>query len=458
MRFVHIQRLFGLFAVEPRLNVGEIIAKRLDVASLSNVVRIQTRHLVGTSEPRIAKKEGRLTGKIIDHAITTVALLNHGNAVRNNGFHGGNRFVTQKVNAMTVVLRHVDVRWVLVFRVSETVADTETGEFQRNCLGSVRLVAPPDTVRNGWSIVASVTFTHNVERTGLVLRISLEKGLQEIVGILGYHLFVGVSFLSVRKPYTGGLIQPQNVRCFRPRRWVDRGRFILVDRAGTILGQESQSGRAAGPTRQPNDKRRIIGNFTAFFKHPKEQVLVFFAIIVLGSFNVHVSRQARGGIVAQVRLLRLRNVGLEFVLLRSDWKEVFAGELKDLFIAVGGGGGGRWSDALKDSFGQQLGLIGRHAFRWDRSSDTPLTGRTVGFCHLETSFFVGLFVANGICIDSSANGRLLVGRRRILFFDTTEVLVLGCSRRDRSRRDQKGKKELHGGGGWSMVCKSNRNT
>jgi hypothetical protein len=96
--------------------------------------------------------------------------------------------------------------------------------------------------------MSSITLPHNKERIVLVLLpfLRLKEGLNEVIGILANHFFVGVVLLSVGIAHVGGLIEPQDVSRFRPGVGVDGGGgSVFVYGAGSVFGEEGEGGGAA---------------------------------------------------------------------------------------------------------------------------------------------------------------------------------------------------------------------
>jgi hypothetical protein len=171
------------------------------------------------------------------------------------------------------------------------------------------------------------------------------------------------------------------VGALRPTVGVDgRARSVLFDAARTVFEQQRQGTGASRSAREPNDKlhanknkhvtvrsaaayagkctlvgrlpktyRRIGLDRAALFEHPKEQVLILAAGVVLRALDINVAGQRLAAIVANVRHFGLRRFGLERVFLAAT---------KDVRIKAERSGSG----AIKDARGQARGLLGTHAF------------------------------------------------------------------------------------------------
>mmetsp|Transcript_8261 Transcript_8261/g.22914 ORF Transcript_8261/g.22914 Transcript_8261/m.22914 type:complete len:264 (+) Transcript_8261:805-1596(+) len=246
---------------------------------------------------------------------------------------------------MTIVVAHFRVPLILLFRVGEAISDAQAGKIESDSIGRRRVVALINSMRNCRHIMSSVAFSHNVERRRSVVRVSLKKGLKEEVSIFCHHGFVAIIFFAIREADTSRLIKPQDMSSFRPAVGVESSGFgILVDRAGPVLGQKSQSRATAGAAREPHNKRSVFGNLSPLFKHPEKEVFVFPIFVVLGSFDVHVATNALGvGVANRIFVSSLILFNLEAV--------------GPLFLEMIVGRNARRRGAIKNSFGEHFGLF-----------------------------------------------------------------------------------------------------
>lgn len=153
---VDAQGFHSRVLIEPGLNGRKVVTERRLFALLTNIVRIQSGHLVGTGQSNVADNKSRLAGEIINGRITSVALMNELLAFRNNSLHGlVGRFVDD-LDVVRVVVDHFRVVGILSFGVSKSISNTESAERQVDG-GSVlgdRLVSTPDAMSNGRSVVS----------------------------------------------------------------------------------------------------------------------------------------------------------------------------------------------------------------------------------------------------------------------------------------------------------------
>lgn len=208
---------------------------------------------------------------------------------------------------------------------------------------------------------------------------SLEEGLQEIVGVFGDHLFAAVVFCSVGKSNSRRLVQPQDMGCFSPAERIHACTLTIgIYAARAVLGEKGQSRRATRSPSEPNDERDfLLGNIlilVALFEHPEEEMFVLSVLIVLGSLDVHVTTDGLGA--------GITDIGVILVLL-----EVMNTIIHKLEEARG--------TALENARGQILGLTGGNTDRRHCLACAPNT-RVARFIHgAITLFFVAGQVARG---------------------------------------------------------------
>ena len=74
-------------------------------------------------------------------------------------------------------------RTVLVLWICQSIAHGQPSKIEMNGLGQQLLIALPHAMSNGRSIMPTIALTDYVQRIGLILRIGLKEGLEEVVCI-----------------------------------------------------------------------------------------------------------------------------------------------------------------------------------------------------------------------------------------------------------------------------------
>ncbi|VEU45334.1 unnamed protein product [Pseudo-nitzschia multistriata] len=285
---VHSQGLLGRFEVEPGLDVRKVVAERGDLALFANVVGVEARGLVGRGEAEVAGHKGRLAGKGVDGVVPLVALVDELCAGRDRLLHCVVDALVDDLDAVGVVPDHLGVPRVLLLGGRKAVSDGQAGKVEGDAVVAQVLVALPDAVRNGGDVVSPVGFPDDVEGVLRVLGVLLDKGLEEVVGVLSHHFFAAVVLVSVGKADARRLVQPQNVRGLGPAVGVDGGALAVgIDAAGSVFGEEGQGARATRSAGQPDDEGDLFvldrfrtRSVPTLFEHPEKEVLVP-ALVVL---------------------------------------------------------------------------------------------------------------------------------------------------------------------------------
>lgn len=148
----------GIGFVEPRLHRRKVVTEGWLFTLFANIVRVQSRHLVGRSQSHIANNKGRLTGKTIQGTVPRVALMNQFGTLGHNSLHAFVRIFIDDLDVVAVVVHHFRVPGVLRFGIGESIANTQASQRQfdfvirSSCLDS--LVSLPDAVSNGGSVMS----------------------------------------------------------------------------------------------------------------------------------------------------------------------------------------------------------------------------------------------------------------------------------------------------------------
>jgi len=118
--------------------------------------------------------------------------------------------------------------------------------------------------------MASIGLTENVEVKACILGERFVKGLHEIEHVLGHAILVMRERQTCGEACGGRLVNPDHISPRIPTVQVQFRRLsILVYRAGSILRQHPEHGRATWATIEPHHKG-IMTWAAAAFKHPKE--------------------------------------------------------------------------------------------------------------------------------------------------------------------------------------------
>mmetsp|Transcript_10743 Transcript_10743/g.25353 ORF Transcript_10743/g.25353 Transcript_10743/m.25353 type:complete len:397 (-) Transcript_10743:428-1618(-) len=292
--------------VHERVDVAKVVAEGRSFALLANVVRVEAGHLVRGRFGGVAHDEGALARKGVDDTIALVAFVDELLAGGDGRGHRVVRILGDGLDPVRILVGHLGIPLVLLGRIGKTIADGNTTEIDFDeTIGNI-LVLLEHLVGDRWSIVATIGFAHNEQRIRGIFGMLLVEGLEEVVRIFRHHLFVLVRGFAVRVSDARRLVEPKHVPGLRPAALSNNGGLTtLIDRTGPILGQQSQRAAAARPTSQPDDQRDAgfvllarQGVRASLLEEPEEQMLVLAVLVVLGSLDIHVSRegQRRGGV------------------------------------------------------------------------------------------------------------------------------------------------------------------
>ena len=153
--------------------------------------------------------------------------------------------------------------------------------------------------------MSGVGLSDNVKGRRGVFGMSLEEGLEEEVGIFTDHGFPRIILITVAESHASRLIQPQHMRCFGPAVRIQfRCLSVFIDTARSILRQQGQCRRAAGPAGEPNHQWNLARIFlfellVSLFKHPEKEVLIT-TLVVLGTLDIHVSTDGLAGRITNI--------------------------------------------------------------------------------------------------------------------------------------------------------------
>mmetsp|Transcript_24233 Transcript_24233/g.40143 ORF Transcript_24233/g.40143 Transcript_24233/m.40143 type:complete len:263 (-) Transcript_24233:820-1608(-) len=156
------QSCAGIFGIHKVSNARKVVTEGWDFALFANIVGVETRGLVGRGEAHVADQECRLTGKGIEGRIASVALMNQGSTLGNDGLHGVIFCLTNDLDAMRIVIGHVGVVLILHLWIGQSIPNRHTGQIQDDRIVTGQsLIVLKDTMRNRWCIMPTVGFTDN---------------------------------------------------------------------------------------------------------------------------------------------------------------------------------------------------------------------------------------------------------------------------------------------------------
>ena len=252
-------------------------------------------YMSGTTAPAKGWSNRTVLTKLINHGVSLVTLMNEGGALGHYSHHGFVGSVIEELNPMGIVVAHLRIPLVLLLGIGQAISNGKAGQVDWHCVGARIVVTLVNCVGNGGNVVSGVGFPNHKERILGIFRVGLEKGLQEEVGILRYHGFVGIVFFTIRETNSSWLIEPQNMSCFCPTVWVWTGCFgIVVDGAGAIFREHGQGAGTSRSSSQPENQGSRVVKATAFLIGPEKEMLVLSIFVILASFDVHVAADGFG--------------------------------------------------------------------------------------------------------------------------------------------------------------------
>ena len=196
-RRIDTESLFGGVEAEEIVNIGEIVAQRLDFAGLADVVRVQSSLFVRSNEPLVAHGLSDSAGRGV-----VLALLDQVNAWLHVTLHGLVSFEAHGgllLHGDGPIVGHFGVVLVLDLGVGQTVTNTDTDKVERLA----------EAVRGGRGVVSAVAFAENEEVVGLQnVIIGLAEGVKEMVHVLRNTGFVVhlVAAVAVAEADAGRLV------------------------------------------------------------------------------------------------------------------------------------------------------------------------------------------------------------------------------------------------------------
>lgn len=203
----------------------------------THVVRIATRLLVSSENLIVAVHRGRHAA---EPALAFVAAADHGLTARQGVVHGLALALTQNSIVATFSASHGAVVRVLAVRISQAVADQNRLEVD------IAILVRENLGGEDGNVVASITFTGNVEVLLGILRKFLEEQRQQCINILAGRGGVadGVATVGVANVY--GLVKEDDRGIAVPSIRVVLEFNLVIDGRWTELEEETRQGRAAG--------------------------------------------------------------------------------------------------------------------------------------------------------------------------------------------------------------------
>lgn len=125
---VNAQSFLGRFQVQKVSDKRKVVAKRGVLALFTNIVRVKSSGLVWRRQAHVAQYKGRLTGKVIERTISSVALMDECGALWHYRLHGFIRRFVDDLDVMRIVPDHLGIPLVLLLWVGEPVSNGQANE------------------------------------------------------------------------------------------------------------------------------------------------------------------------------------------------------------------------------------------------------------------------------------------------------------------------------------------
>lgn len=223
--------------VEILVNVAQSrVAEATTLTIYADIVGVPARLLVGAKNLIVAVDR---SGHTAEPALAFIAAVDHGLTARQGIVHGLTVTLAQDGIVATFTAGHRAVVRVLAVRVGQTVADQDRLEI------NVAVLVRQNLGGEYGNIVASVTFTSNVEVLFGILRKFLEEQRQQRIDILAGSVGVADGVAAVRVANVDGLVEEDDGGIAVPSVRVVLDLDVIVDRRWAELEEEAGQRGAA---------------------------------------------------------------------------------------------------------------------------------------------------------------------------------------------------------------------